>query len=146
MIPAFTPEGNLPPGIITACWPDVVARFGDTPWRLELLDGLLKALWALREAGCSRAFIDGSFVTAKPEPGDFDACWDVTGVDAGRLDPVFLDFRDGRAAQKARFRGELFPAHFAADEAGTMFIDFFQRDRRTGAPKGIVVIDLSDLP
>ncbi|WP_407659788.1 DUF6932 family protein [Limnoraphis robusta] len=25
--------------------------------------------------------MDGSFVTIKPDPGDFDACWDTEDVD-----------------------------------------------------------------
>ncbi len=54
-------------------------------------------------------WLDGSFVTAKDEQADFDACWDPDGVDLDTLDPVLLDLSRGRAAQKARFGGELFP-------------------------------------
>jgi hypothetical protein len=53
--------------------------------------------------------VNGSFVTAKEEPADFDACWDSQGVDLDALDPVLLDLSAGRASQKARFGGELFP-------------------------------------
>ena len=55
-------------------------------------------------------YIDGSFVTTKPQLGDVDACWAIEHVDPDTLDPVFLDFSHSRAAQKARFRGEFFPA------------------------------------
>lgn len=48
-------------------------------------------------------FVGGSFVTAKPDPGDFDVAWDMVGVDADALDPIFFDFEDERAAQKRRF-------------------------------------------
>jgi ribosome-binding protein aMBF1 (putative translation factor) len=63
-----------------------VARFGHTPRRLALLSGLKAGLDALRAAGCRRAYLDGSFVTAKEAhfgtpPGDFDACWETAGVD-----------------------------------------------------------------
>ncbi len=51
-----------------------------------------------------------------------------------------------RAAQKARYGGELFPAETAAEPSGTAFLDYFQSDRETGAPKGIVAISLGDLP
>lgn len=145
MIPSCGPGGNLPPGVFEASWPEVVERFGSTPWRLELLGGLLGALRLLRDAGCRRVYLDGSFVTEKQRPGDFDACWEVRGVRIDRLDPVLLDFNDGRAAQKARFGGELFPAEWDADEDGTVFLDYFQRDRR-GGPKGILAIDLNDVP
>lgn len=60
--------------------------------------------------------------------------------------PVFFDFRPGRLAQKATYGGEFFPAEVPADAAGTAFLDYFQRDKRTGDPKGIVAIDLGGLP
>ncbi len=91
-------------------------------------------------------FIDGSFVTAKERPGDFDACWDARGVDPEALDPVLLDFARGRAAQKAKYGGELFIANTAATPAGTIFLDFFQIDKTTGDPKGIIAVNLGGLP
>jgi hypothetical protein len=99
----------------------------------------------LRAAGCRRVYIDGSFVTAKEVPGDFDACWEMVGVDADLLDPVLLIFADRRAAQKARFGGELFPAEWGADPHGTRFLDYFQQDKLTGERKGIVALDLEGL-
>lgn len=60
-------------------------------------------------------------------------------------DPVLLDFSEGRRGQKERFGGELFPSIASAEPAGTRFLDFFQRGRETGKPKGIVAIDLKDL-
>ena len=95
-------------------------------------------------AGCQRAYVDGSFITWKEAPGDFDGCWEASGVDPDLLDPVLLEFRDHRAAQKARFRGELFPAASHADPGGTSFLDFFQKDR-DGQPKGIVALELGGL-
>ena len=79
------------------------------------------------------------------DPGDFDACWDAVGVAPDGLDPVLLDFSAGRKAQRERFGGELFPADTAAEPAGTRFLDYFQRDRETGEPKGIVQLDLEVL-
>ena len=76
-------------------------------------------------------YIDGSFVTVKQDPADFDGCWEATGVNADLLDPVLLDLRNRRAAQKTRFGGELFLAHMPADLMGTSFLDFF---RGTGTP------------
>jgi hypothetical protein len=110
-----------------------------------LLDGLRSALNALREAGCKRVYIDGSFVTAKVEPSDFDGCWEVDGVDPDKLDPVLLTFSNRRAAQKAKYRGELFLADARADPAGTRFIEFFQHDK-DGNAKGIIALDLRELP
>jgi DNA-binding Xre family transcriptional regulator len=116
MIPAFDGiQGNLPPGIHEATWDEITARFGRTAHRRRLLAGLRQALEALRRAGCRRAYIDGSFVTAKRVPGDFDGCWDAEGVDPDLLDPVLLDFTSFRAAQKGKFGGELFVSGAVAD-------------------------------
>ena len=147
MLPDFDRRGNLPPGLHFATWGDLCRRYGGTPRRRTLLGGLREALVGLVTAGCGLVYIDGSFVTAKPEPGDFDACWSVKGVDGDTLDPVFLTFDNGRAAQKARFGGELFPAELPEGRSGRTFVDFFQTDKETGAPKGIVAIalDLQEL-
>lgn len=117
-------------------------RFASNPKRRMQFKGLVAALVNLRGAGCQRAFLDGSFVTAKPHPGDYDACWDPTSVNPALLDPVLLTFENNRAAQKAKYHGEMFPSTIPADPAGTIFVEFFQVDRFTGAPKGIVAIDL----
>jgi len=147
MIPPIDSDtGNLPSGVHEATWDEFLARYGYTPHRLALLAGLKFALDALRVAGCRWVYIDGSFVTAKEAPGDFDGCWDADGADLNLLDPVLLTFENRRAAQKAKFRGELLPATAAADKFGTRFLEFFKRDKLTGEQKGIVAIDLEGLP
>ena len=78
----------------------------------------------------------------KPAPNDFDACWSVKGVEPDKLDSVLLDFSDDRAAQKAKFGGELFPAELPEGASGRRFLEFFQLDKATGQAKGIVGIRL----
>jgi hypothetical protein len=146
MIPELDARGELPPGIHDASWDEIVSRYATNTRRGELLGGLLDALHSLKAAGCTTAYLDGSFVTAKEHPGDFDACWESRGVDAARLDPELLDFSDARAAQKARYGGELFPVEASAEPAGTTFLDYFQRDRESGEPKGIIAIALGEVP
>ena len=142
MIPQFDADGLLPPGIHWATWDEVTATFGNTPWRRRLLYGLDMAIDSLRRAGCRTVYIDGSFVTSKEVPNDFDACWEEAGVEPEFLDPVLLQFDAGRAAQKARYLGELFPASLGATVEGISFLEFFQTDRETGGGKGIVAVDL----
>jgi hypothetical protein len=101
-----------------------------------------EALLVLKRAGCRTVYLDGSFVTGKVVPLDYDACWDATDVDPRLLDPTLLTFDAGRLFQKAKYGGEFFPAHVAADGAGCPFIDFFQIDKQTGDAKGIVAINL----
>jgi len=151
VIPPFDPVSkNLPAGIHEATWDEILSRFGFTSHRLTLLAGIKEAFDALHAVGCQRAYLDGSFVSAKETPGDFDVCWETTGIDWVRLAdvyPTILTFDNGRAAQKAKYGGELFPADQTADSLSQRrYLEFFQRDKRTGDPKGIVAIDLGDLP
>ena len=146
VIPGFDPiTGNLPAGEQVATWQELLDRFGQTPWRAKQLSGMLAALRLLKAAGCARVYIDGSFVTAKEVPGDFDACWSGDGVDFDLVDERLLTFDRGRATQKAAFMGEFFIVDARADPHGTLFLDFFQTDR-DGRRKGIVVIELKELP
>ncbi len=147
-IPPFDPKtGLLPPGEHDATWDEIQARFGWTTRRRQLLDGLADGLAILGTTGCVRVWINGSFVTAKDEPGDFDCVWSPTGVDRALLEeigPELLDLSHQRATQKARFGGEFLPNVIEAG-SGQEFAAFFQSDR-DGTPKGIVVIDLSKEP
>lgn len=145
MIPVFDDQGNLPLGIHVATWDELTARFGISPHRQKLLSGLRAALQSLKNSRCRQVYVDGSFVTSKEQPGDFDGCWNVDSVDPDKLDPVLLEFASRRAAQKAKYCGELFLANAAADPAGTRFIDFFQLNK-DGHPKGIIALDSKDLP
>jgi len=143
VIPPFDSMGRLSPGIHSASSKQIETAFGFTGRRKQLLKGLREALVLLKTAGCRLVYLDGSFVTSKPAPGDFDACWAVNGVDVDKLDPVFLDFSRGRTRQKERFGGEFFPADLPEGETGRTFLEFFQTDKETGDAKGIVVIDLT---
>ena len=145
MLPAFTEEGLLPPVFHWVGWDEFVRRFGHNPWRMMLLEGLRVALENLKNSGCHVAYIDGSFVTEKLYPGDFDVCWDEDGVDPTTLDPILFRFEVGMVAQKEKYLGELYPARSIADSDGRTFLEFFQIESDTETPKGIVAIDLEEL-
>jgi hypothetical protein len=142
LIPRFDRRGLLPPGVHDAGWRQIAAGLGFSARRKKLLKGLRQALVLLKAAGCKTLYLDGSFVTAKREPGDFDACWAVQDVNMDELDPVFTDFSNFRARQKQRFGGEFFPADLPEGATGKAFLEFFQIDKETGQTKGIVKIDL----
>jgi len=146
MVPQFRSDGLLPAGVhLAKDWAEFLETFGFSPRRQALLAGLKRALLSLKEAGCQTVYVDGSFVTAKQEPGDYDACWDLTGVDVARIDPVLLRFDNGRVAQKIKFGGELFPAQLPEGLSGLTFLEFFQVDKESGDPKGIVALDLQGM-
>ena len=144
-MPEFGADGLLPPGVHWTDWEDFTRSFGGNPWRQRLLSGLRAALENLKGAGCLTVYINGSFVTDKVLPNDYDACWEEDGVDPEALDPVLLTFDPGRATQKAKYMGELFPASVIASSEGLSFLQFFQTDKNTGKPKGIVAIDLEGM-
>ena len=148
MIPELQEDGNLPPGIHKATWAEVEQRFGTDAHRKRLLAGFNAMLKKLAAAGCKRVFLDGSFVGRKVIPSDFDALWDMLGVDLHKLfitEPLFWELANSRAAQKAKYLGEMFPADFTEGSSGRTFLEFFQVDKQTGLAKGIVEIDLGTL-
>ena len=130
----------LPPGIHNATLEDVETRFATSDHRKHLFSGFTSGVMALRKAGCKKIFLDGSFVTEKPIPGDFDVCWDPMRVDHTKLDPVFLDFSDRRKKQKERFHGEFFPASWLA-KGKHFFLIFFKSTNTREMLKVLSVYD-----
>ena len=140
----FNPtSGYLPDGVHRVTWGEVVQLCGSNNHRQALLEKLRAALVNLRDAGCAEVLLNGSFVTAKELPNDYDGAWEPAGVDPDLLDDVLLDFSDGRAAMKAKYGGELFVSSMNA-APGVLFRDFFQSDRN-GNRKGILSIDLESI-
>ncbi len=144
MIPALislpgAPWDVLPPGLHPATLAEVKEAYAYNPPRRALFEGLVKLALDLREAGSPAFYPDGSFVTAKPIPGDFDAIWDWGGVDETKLDPVFFDFEGKREAQKAKYGGEFFPLD-------DYFYRLFQTEKDTKLRKGILIVDLTADP
>jgi hypothetical protein len=120
---------------------EIGQHFATNPVRALLYEGFVRGADALHFAGCRTIYLNGSFVSDKPNPGDYDACWEPRGVNPARLDEVFLDFNDSRRKQKAKFGGEFFPSSAPASGSQT-FVSFFQIDKYTGDPKGILKISL----
>lgn len=140
------PWAVLPPSIHTASLDEVGSRYAIKTRRRVLFEGGVDATGRLRSAGCARIYLDGSRVTPKPLPEDFDVCWDPSGVDQERLDPVFRDLSNLRAAQKAEFKGEFFPTSLTCTDIGRPFLDFFQIERVTHREKGIIAIHIARDP
>ena len=84
------PVAVLPPGVHPCAEPDcrerLVDQFGESARRPRIWDGFLRLRAALRTTGLSVVqWVDGSFVEAKPEPGDADV---VSFVDAEALNSL----------------------------------------------------------
>ena len=136
----------MPPGVHQASWDEILERYGYNKERQRLLTGLKAALDNLKLAGCKKAYLNGSFITNKEVPGDYDLCWEPKGVDDSLIDPLFILTRyvlPPRKAQKKKYFGEILitlshPAVFD-------MLNYFQLDDRTGDVKGIISIKLDEI-
>jgi hypothetical protein len=144
MIPPFDGSGLLPAGIHWAVLNELRGRYALNDQRRRLFGGFERGLVSFRKAGCRQLYLDGSFITSKEFPADYDACWEAQGVNLSQLDPVLLEFGNRRAAQKAKYYGEFFPAHIPAEVKSPFrtFLEFFQTHKDNGSVKGIIGINL----
>jgi hypothetical protein len=145
MIPRFTDEGLLPPGIHETDLEDLREKMGWSRKRSALLEGIEEALELIAACGVVRVYLDGSFVTDKDRPNDIDGCYDlaehVTAEDLGRLAPIFPPNPSNRAEAKRRFGVDLFPAAAMELGSGQPFLRFFQTDRE-GRERGVLSVEL----
>lgn len=133
-----SPWELLPPGIHLTTMDDILMRFATNDSRKRQFDGLIQALNNLFYAGSPQIFLDGSYVTSKPIPADYEVCWDIRFVRSELLDLVFFDLTNNRQKQKEKYGGEFFPAQLTEGMSGKPFLEFFQTDKHTGAAKGIL--------
>jgi hypothetical protein len=141
MIPPWTDAGVLPAGVHPALWREVIDRYGWNAHRLSLLLGIRATLDALNVAGSRNLWLDGSFVTNKEIPSDWDGCWSYEHVDLASLDLALRGYTpDQRAIRKSKFLGDIFVAGATEAGSGLPFVDFFQQTR-DGSRKGIVLLN-----
>ena len=141
MLPGFDAKGQLPPGIHLAGWSEFESAFGYNKTRRDPVKGMRMVLLNLRRAGCLTAYIDGSLVAQKLEPGYYDGCWDMANVGRLLVDPVLLDISGTRYPQKRKHMGETLPVTLGENDSK---LGCFQLDRKGGA-RGIAMTRLGDL-
>ncbi|MEJ7873269.1 MAG: hypothetical protein WKF67_13505 [Rubrobacteraceae bacterium] len=145
MIPPFTDEGLLPPGVHQTGLEELKEKMGWSRKRRELLEGLEEVLELMVSCGVARVYLDGSFVTDKDRPNDIDGCYDlvegVSAEDLKRLAPIFPPSPFNRAEAKKRFGVDLFPAAATELGSGQPFLRFFRADRE-GREQGVLSLEL----
>jgi Family of unknown function (DUF6932) len=75
-----------------------------------VVEGLRAAVEAFWAAGIQEIYIDGSFCTEKPDPGDIDGYW--VEPDEGvydRIDPYWINFDSVLVANVRKWSGECGP-------------------------------------
>lgn len=145
MIPDFEKTGFLPTGIHEATIAEFEKRFANTIWRKQFFPYLLKLMTDLRGLGIRSIYINGSYTTNERLPNDMDICWEDTGIDYNFVEmnlPILFDLDYPRVAQQLEYKADIFPAHLIETSSGMYFIDFFQRDKYTNLPKGIIKINI----
>jgi hypothetical protein len=111
MIPRFNEDGFLPPGVHVATLAEFEERFvtsTSSSRRRELFQWLQDVvLDAWRTSFVLHVYVAGSFVTAKPEPNDFDCLivTDLTTWDA-EVRPFEYNLLSVQAARR-HFRGDV---------------------------------------
>ena len=133
MIPKFNKNGYLPKGIHKATLSEIKRRFGGgTERREELFKGLQSLVRVLRKnrKSIKRFLLNGSFVTDKREPEDYD-CILVIRSD---FSPRAMKQLTGA---KNRFGAHLFPFGEEKNFSVKRMVDFFGHDR-DAKPKGLV--------
>lgn len=145
MIPIFNPGGQLPEGIHEATWSEFLERYDITAHRGTLIEGMKKLILHLKAVGCRALYVDGSFVTDREIPNDYDACWDVHGVKAEKVDKLLLQFSDEAKAEiQDKYKGDIRPDSFSPMETSGTYLEFFQMDR-DGNRKGIIRLSLEEI-
>ncbi len=142
IIPDFRDDGYLPEGLHLATEAEVTFRFGsDTLRRKRLALRLRRWTDLARAVSARRLFVDGSFVTSKPEPNDVDAViWlpddFVSRVSNGNLEAMELE-----TMLLTRRPEEIFAAEDRRDWDD--WLEFFSRARELdGRRKGVVEVEI----
>ena len=142
MIPNFRNDGYLPDGLHLATEAEITFRFGSsTKQRRRLALRIRRWIELSRSVAANRLFVDGSFVTEKPDPNDVDAVvWladdFVDRVSRGNIEAVELE-----AMLLTRRPEEIFAAEDRRDWDD--WVEFFSRTREDdGRRKGLVEIEL----
>ena len=147
-LPDFREDGWLPEGHHAATWEEIAARFGGTPGsrRAEVLASLLAWRDAARASGLGGLMVlNGSFISTKEAPGDFDLFFLYDEASEARIaaEGQARDLTQYQACREAGYLGDVFalPASLARVSPLLGGADMFDTDRN-GRAKGVVEVTL----
>jgi hypothetical protein len=139
MIPNFDDNGNLPPGIHLATLDEIEERFVYNSCRQILFGGLKILTRELQQANCPLFYLNGSFVTNKEFPNDYDACYEIEDINQS-IDPLLLNPFAQLSEIKIKYKGDVFP-RIPELLKGLDHLEIFQSDIDANV-KGIIAINL----
>ncbi len=144
MLPDFTDDGLLPAGIHQATLAEFMERFAvfsRSDRRFQIVKQVERLIADAKRSGIVQSvFVAGSYVTAKPEPNDFDCILVLDQSIVGATLPPFQYNLVSRKMARRIYGGDIAPA-MEGSVALAQYLEFFQRTRE-GKPAGIVEIVL----
>ena len=151
MIPDFDENGNLPPVPQRIWWATLMQikeRFGKGKKRAMLFEHLIRLSTILRRGGCRTLYLDGSFITDKHLPSDYDCCFErheVNNETKALIFPTPQDYAYLNWYLQETYKADIFycDEQYDFDRIGNRpvtYLDFLQQNR--GTAKGIIAIDL----
>jgi len=145
-LPPFRDDGWLPEGHHRTTLEELTVRFGDQMGsrRAVVLLSLLQWRDEARAAGLAGLVIlDGSFISRKEAPGDFDLVflYDEASEQLLKSDSNARALTDMQACHKAGFRGDIFALPLSLQRLSPLLggMDMFDRDRQ-GQTKGVLEV------
>ncbi len=141
-VPAFRSDGYLPEGVWKASAAEVLFRFGAANSHRRRLPLRLRRWIELAvEVGASRLLVDGSFVTAKHEPGDVDAVILLPAAFDSQIEQGGAAALELETMLLRRHPEEIFAAEDDSD--WNEWVAYFSRTREPdGRRKGLVEVEL----
>ncbi len=147
-LPDFREDGWLPEGHHAATWQEVALRFGGGPdsQRAAILSSLLQWRDAVRAKGMAGTLVlDGSFISRKEVPGDFDLVfsYDEVTEESVREDSEARALTDYQRCREMGFLGDIFALPASLQKFSPQFsgLNMFDFDRQ-GIAKGVVEVIL----
>ena len=145
-IPPPRDDGWLPEGHHPATWDDVSAVFSGESGsrRHDIFARLLQWRDAIRRAGLTGTLIvDGSFASARPEPGDSD-CLFIYDDSRGRADESPARQWTDYVWCKENGYGDIFvfPRSVIKRYPELCGLDMFDYDKTSRLPKGVVEVEI----
>jgi len=144
--PDFDDNGDLPPGIHQATLDEVIEHFGKATLQRRVMARRLKHIYTLvaKMGQVARFIIFGSFVTAKPDPGDVDIFLLMKNTfDASQLSGETALLFNHIVTQNYEGASIFWIRRLAALEGEEATVEYWQL-KRDGAKRGIVEVISND--
>ena len=129
-IPALTAEGYLPAGEHTCDLAEVEDTFCHNDHRASLLDKLRQFLaWMYEHHEIDLPyFVDGSYTTAKEQPGDIDFVLDLTNANDQQIGAALTLFTLHQAQIKEDFKVDFWFYHPDAEKDLKQFFHYVRAE------------------